>query len=318
METMARLAGKKILVTGGAGFIGSHLVDALVAQKNHVSIIDNLSSGRKENVHPKAVFYKTDIRDKKLSGIFAKEKPDVVFHLAAYPIVEKAYENPVETFETNIMGTVHVLEACRKLKNIEKIVVCSSDKAYGKSKKLPYQETHPLQGDHPYDASKSSADLIAKTYFTTYGLPILITRFSNVFGPRDNNSSRIIPGIMESVATNKALLIRSDGTMVREYTYVGDIVDGFMVLANHDKNFGEAFNFGSKNIFSVIEVVEKIQKVLGKKINYKILNTAQNEISAQYLDWSKAKEKLQWEPKTSFEQGIKETFNWHNNNHFEN
>lgn len=310
MENMERLTNKKIMVTGGAGFIGSHLVDALVAQKNEVIVIDNLSSGKKEYINPKAKFYKTDIRDKKLHAIFAKERPQIVFHLAAYPIVEKAYENPVETFDVNIMGTVNVLEACRKLKKIEKVVVCSSDKAYGKSKELPYQEIHPLQGDHPYDASKSSADLIAKTYFTTYGLPILITRFSNVFGPRDVNRSRIIPGIIESVIGNKRLMIRSNGKMIREYTYVGDIVDGCIALANHNKNFGEAFNFGSENIFNVIEVVKQAEKALGQKIPYKILNTAKNEIPAQYLNWSKAKKILRWSPEVTFENGLRETLDW--------
>ena len=311
VENVAKLKNKKVLVTGGAGFIGSYLVDDLVAQKNQVVVIDNLSSGKRENINPRAKFYKVDIRSKEISKIFKKEKPEVVFHIAAYPIVEKALRNPIAAFDTNIMGTVNVLEACRAIRNIKSIIVASSDKAYGKSKKLPYKETSPLQGDHPYDAPKSSADLIAQTYFKTYDLPILITRFSNVFGPRDYNTSRIIPGIMEAVMNKKTLLIRSDGKMVREYTYVKDIVQGCIALATYKKSFGEAFNFGSNNIFSVIEVVKKSQATLGKKVEYKILNNAKNEIPKQYLDWSKAKEKLKWQPKTSFDQGIKETFDWY-------
>ncbi|TSC95186.1 MAG: Glucose-1-phosphate cytidylyltransferase [Parcubacteria group bacterium Licking1014_1] len=301
---------KNILVTGGAGFIGSNLVNELIQKGHSVVVIDNLSSGRKENINPKAKFYEADVRDKKISEIFEKENPKIVFHLAAQPLVEDAYKNPFEAIETNVMGTVNILEICRQRKNIESIIVTSSDKAYGKSKELPYKEHFPLKGDHPYDASKSSADLIAQTYFSTYGMPVVITRFSNVFGPGDLNFSRIVPGIMESVIKNKELLIRSDGKSIREYTYVKDIVDGCIELASHKKNGGEAFNFGSENIFSVIDIIKKAEEILETKINYKIMNTEQNEIPEQYLDWTKAKEILNWKPKTSFEQGIKETYNW--------
>ncbi|MCX6723786.1 MAG: GDP-mannose 4,6-dehydratase [Candidatus Staskawiczbacteria bacterium] len=301
---------KKILVTGGAGFIGSNLVNELVEQKNKVVVIDNLSSGRKENINSKAKFYKIDVRSKKLREVFKKENPNVVFHLAAEAIVGDAYQKPFDAIETNVMGTVNVLEACRKLGHMEAIIVVSSDKAYGKSKNLPYREDFPLRGDHPYDVSKSSADLIARAYFSTYGLPILITRFSNVFGPGDMNLSRIIPGIIESVIKNKEFLIRSDGKMIREYTYVKDIVLGCIKLSNYKKNYGEAFNFGSKNIFNVIEIINNIEKILDVRIGYKVLNITKNEIPKQYLDWTKAKEVLSWQPKTSFQDGVKETFEW--------
>lgn len=314
MESMEGLKIKNVLVTGGAGFIASHLVDTLVKKNYNVVVVDDLSSGKKENINPKAVFYNLDIKSKDILKILVKENIDTLFHFAAKPIVQEAYENPLEVLEVNIMGTANILEACRKKGDLTCIVVVSSDKAYGKSGDLPYKETYALQGDHPYDVSKSCADLIAQAYFTTYGLPIIITRFSNVFGPRDYNFSRIIPGALEAIVKDTQLPVRSDGTMVREYTYVKDIVDGCLVLAKKaDRVFGQAFNFGSNNVFSVIETIEKIQEILGKKINYKILNTAKNEIPKQYLDWSKAKEKLSWEPKTSFEDGIKETFNWYKN-----
>ena len=304
METMeVKIRGKKIVVTGGAGFIGSHLVADLIALKNKVVIIDNLSSGRKENIH---------IRDKKISIIFKKENPNILFHLAAQPLVEEAYKNPFKTIETNVIGTVNILEICRKRGNLESIIVVSSDKAYGKSVTLPYKETHPLQGDHPYDTSKSASDLIATTYAKTYDMPIAITRFSNVYGPGDYNFSRLIPGIIKSIIKNEEFLIRSNGKMVREYTYVKDITNGCIKLAQEATKFkGEAFNFGSKDIFSVTEGIKKIQKILEVKINYKILDIAKNEIPAQYLDWAKAKAKLEWQPKTSFEKGIKETFVWY-------
>lgn len=319
MKNISKLKSKKVIVTGGAGFIGGHIVNKLIQKGHRAVVIDNLSSGKKENIHPKAIFYKADVRDKKIADIFEKENPNVVFHLAAYPLVGRAYENPFKTIETNVMGTVNILEICRKRQNLETIVVVSSDKAYGKSKKLPYKEHFPLKGDHPYDASKSAADLIAQTYFHTYNLPIAITRFSNVFGPGDPNSSRIIPGIIDAVVKNKEFLIRSDGKMVRGYTYVKDIADGCIkLMENKEKVMGQAFNFACENIFSVMDVVKKIEKILGVKINYKILNITNNEIPKQYLDWTKAKETLNWQPMTTFEDGIKETFNWYKNYHPEN
>jgi CDP-glucose 4,6-dehydratase len=313
MENMARVTGKKILVTGGAGFIGSHVVDVLVFQKNKVVVIDNLSSGKKEFLNRAAKFYAADVRDyKKMAAIFKKEKPSVVFHFAAQPLVKKAYDNPLPVIETNIMGTVNILELCRKQGNMESIVIVSSDKAYGKAKKLPYTEESALQGDHPYDVSKSAADLIARTYFVTYGIPVTITRFSNVFGPRDTNFSRIIPDIMEAVVKNRPLQIRSDGKMIREYTYVKDIAQGCLMLSSNPKKAsGQAFNFGSENIFNVLETVKRVEKILGKKTSYNILNVARNEIPKQYLDWRKAKKMLGWKPTTPFEKAIRETFDWY-------
>lgn len=318
-KTESRAALKnKVLVTGGAGFIGSNLTNELINKNYDVVVVDNLSSGKKENINPKAKFYENDVRDaKKMIEIFEKEKPNFVYHLAAQPLVDEAYRNPVEAIETNVMGTVNVLEASRRQKNIESIVVVSSDKAYGKSEELPYKETFSLKGDHPYDASKSSADLIAQTYFKTYGLPVVITRFSNVFGPGDLNFSRIIPGAMEAIIKNKELPIRSDGKMIREYTYVRDITYGCIkLIENKEKVAGQAFNFGSRNIFSVLDVVNKIDQVLGTKTDCRILDVSKNEIPEQYLDWSKAKEVLNWQPETTFEDGIKETFDWFKENKF--
>ena len=311
VKNMVKLESKNIIVTGGAGFIGSHIVTALIQKNHNVIVIDNLSSGKRENINPKAKFYEADVRDKKISEIFEKENPKIVFHFAAQPLVDEAYKNPFLTIETNVMGTVNILEICRKRGNLETIVVVSSDKAYGKSKELPYKEHSPLRGDHPYDASKSSADLIAQAYFSTYNLPVVITRFSNVYGPGDLNFSRIIPGVIEAVSKNKQFLIRSDGKMIREYIYVKDIADGCVkLIENRKKVLGQAFNFGSKNIFNVVDVVNKIDGVLGTKTDYKILNISKNEIPEQYLDWTKAKETLNWQPETTFENGIKETFEW--------
>jgi len=301
-----------ILVTGGAGFIGSHLVDRLIDQGHKVIVVDNLSSGKKENLNPKAKFYKMDVRDPKISQIFDNEKLEVLFHLAAQPIVDVAYENPLETIETNVMGTANILEACRRKGDLKSIIVVSSDKAYGKAKKLPYTEESSLLGDHPYDFSKTASDLLGQTYFKTYNTPIVISRFSNIFGSKDLNFGRIIPDIFEAVIKDKELLIRSDGKMIREYTYVKDIVDGCVKLSDNIKNIkGEAFNFGSKNIFSALELIKKIEQILNVKVNYKILNIAKNEIPEQYLDYTKAEKLLNWHPQTNFEQAIKQSFNWY-------
>jgi len=307
-----KLKSKNILVTGGAGFIGSHLIDRLIEEGGKVVVIDNLFSGRKENINRKAKFYKADVRSKDIFQILKKEKIEAVYHLAAQPLVEVAYKNPLETIEINIMGTVNILEACRLKGDLESIVIVSSDKAYGKTEKLPYTEETPLRGNHPYEVSKSSADLIAQSYFKTYDLPVTITRFSNVFGFGDVNFNRIIPGIFEAIIKNKQLLIRSDGKMVREYTYVDDIVNGCLKLTqNINKIKGEAFNFGSNNIFSVIALVKKIGEILNVKVNYKILDIAKNEIPEQYLDRTKAKKTLNWQSKTSFENAIKRSFDWY-------
>ncbi|MBI2098099.1 MAG: SDR family NAD(P)-dependent oxidoreductase [Candidatus Wildermuthbacteria bacterium] len=314
MESMEiNLKDKTVLVTGGAGFIGSHVVDRLVEEGARVVVLDNLSSGSKENLNSKAIFYQADVRDiQEVRDIIQKEAPSAVFHLAAQPLVETAYENPLETLEVNFMGTVHVLEACRAQEGIEAIVVVSSDKAYGKSKILPYTEDMPVGGDHPYEVSKAAGDLAAQSYFKTYGMPVTIARFGNTFGPRDRNWGRIIPDCFQAILKNKELVIRSDGKMVREYVYAKDVAEACLKLAQHIENSkGEAFNFGSDNILSVFEVVQEIEKILEVKIPYNILNTAKNEIPKQYLDWSKAKRLLAWQQKYTFAQGIRESFEWY-------
>jgi len=299
----------KVLVTGGAGFLGTHLVDELV-KHSEVVVIDKLSSG---NVNKDAIWYNKDIRSSDIQGIFEKERPSVVFHLAAQPIMQKAYDNPRETLDINIMGTVNVLEACRLQGNLESVIVLSSDKCYGKSETLPYTEETPLRGSHPYEVSKTATDLIARTYHKTYNLPIVVPRFVNIFGPGDLNLDRLIPAIFNSIINKKELLVRGGGTMVREYIYVKDAVKGCIKLAENIEDVkGEAFNFGSGNIFSILEIIQKIEETLGVKIPHKVEeDTHMNEVSKQYSSWEKVKERLGWEPEYNFEQGIVESFEWY-------
>lgn len=317
MEGM-EIKGKRILVTGGAGFIGSHLVKKLINLKAKVLVIDL-------KIYPKSYFALNelgkeckvdlvDIRNKKeVKNYFSENKIDYIFHLAAEPIVERAYEAPYSTFDTNIMGTVNILEEVRKNKTIKGIIVASSDKAYGKTDKK-YTEDSPLKGDHPYDVSKSCADLISQTYYKTYGLPVVITRFGNVYGEGDLHLNRIIPGICEAVIKNKTLQIRSDGTYVRDYLYVGDVVDGYLfLLKNFDKTSGQAYNFSSVDTLSVLELVQKAEKILKTKINYKIINTAKNEIPYQHLDDKKIR-KLGWKNESSLDTTLNAILRWYGGN----
>lgn len=310
-----------VVVTGGAGFIGGHVVELLLQKNYHVVVVDiqkPCTSYFFLNGLDKKVDYRiVDIRNKKqVDDLFNSVHPTYIIHLAAQPIVQEAYDHPYEAFETNIMGTVHILEACRKQSDIKGIIVASSDKAYGKTKKT-YTEESPLQGDHPYDVSKSCEDLIASTYFKTYGLPIVITRFGNVYGEGDMHFDRIVPGISQTAIKNVTLPIRSDGTYVRDYLYVKDVAKGYLLLMeqcsgnkNHVK--GEAYNFSSKDNLSVLMMIQKAQRSLKQHIPYEILNIARNEIPYQHLSDQKIR-KLGWKNSTTFIHILPLIVHWYKN-----
>lgn len=312
---MAGLKKSKIIVTGGAGFIGSHLVENLLSLGAEVVVLDIHIDPRSyfivNKVYKNTNFKILNICDRQpLTEFILGEKPDYIVHLAAQTLVTKAYENPYETFNTNVMGTVNVLEAARRLESLQGVIVASTDKAYGKTQKT-YSEDHPLNGDHPYDASKSSTDLIAKTYFKTYQLPTVITRFGNVYGEGDIHMDRIIPGICESIIKNKKLEVRSDGKYIRDYLYVNDVVEGYLLLLkNISKIQGEAFNFSSNDKLSVLELISRAEHVLGKKISYEILNIAKNEIPYQHLNDQKVR-KLGWKNNYSFDKVFVDILNWY-------
>lgn len=314
---MAGLNGEKVIVTGGAGFIGGHLVKKLVDQGADVLVVDiaikenciYVSSGSYE----KTKFELLDIRNRQeVERIFLDFNPKFIFHLAAQALVGNGFFNPTKTFETNVMGTVNVLETCRRLQSLKGIIIASSDKAYGKLiKNGAYKEDYPLFGDHPYDVSKSCEDLIALTYFKTYGLPVVVTRFGNVYGEGDFHLSRIIPGICEALISNKTLEIRSNGKYVRDYLYVEDVVDGYLFLASKvDYIKGEAFNFSSSDNLSVLDVIKIAEKTLGQKIKYVIKNTEKNEIPYQHLDNSKIK-KLGWVADYSLKTTLSSILEWY-------
>lgn len=285
------LKGVNILVTGGCGFIGGHLVKQLKLQGGKITVLDiylNLRSiFAQDNLSQSVNLKFIDIRNReKVLQVFKKIKPQFVFHLAAEAIVGKSYQDPYGTFGTNVMGTVNILDACR-LFGIKGVIVASSDKAYGKTHKA-YKEDMSLQGDHPYDVSKSCEDLIAQTYHKTYNLPVAITRFGNVYGEGDLNFGRIIPDICMAIIKKKVLNIRSNGKYIRDYIYVDDVVNGYIfLLKNIQKARGEAFNFSSKDNLSVLELIRLAEKILKVKIDVKIQNIARNEIPYQHLNASK-------------------------------
>lgn len=312
MESVERMS---IIITGGAGFIGSNLVDVLVKTTNNIIVVDKKIAPKSifslHSLQKKVTFVKMDVRDKKkVFDVFKTYNPSHVIHLAAQTIVTTAFDNPIETFETNILGSINIFEACRVLGGVKRIVFASSDKAYGKTKNT-YSEDSPLAGDHPYDVSKSSADLIAQTYFKTYNLPVVITRFGNAYGEGDLHFDRIIPGICKAVIKKKTLEIRSDGKHIRDYVYVKDVASGYIFLLTYKGNIeGEAYNFSSMDTFSVVDLIKKAETILGTNIPHKILNIAHNEIPYQHLDDSKIR-KLGWQSNYTVENTLRNILQWY-------
>ncbi len=317
---MAFWRGRNVFVTGGTGFLGWWLTDELVKRQANVV-------GLVRDIVPKTPFFLSGL-DKTIctvSGgvedyalierILNEYEIDTVFHLAAQAIVGVANRNPIGTFETNIQGTWTVLEACRRSPQVSRIVVASSDKAYGRHDELPYNEAHPLQGRHPYDVSKSCADLISLTYHNTYSTPVCITRCSNMFGPGDLNLSRIVPGTICSMLNEEAPVIRSDGSPIRDYVYVKDVVSAYLLLAEHMDGpdiHGRAFNLGTGEPLSVLELTKMILQVAGRQdLEPVVLNEAHGEIHHQYLSSELARAVLGWQPGASLSDRLGETIAWY-------
>ena len=257
-----------------------------------------------------------DIRDREiLERLLGEYEIDTVIHLAAQTIITIANRNPISTFESNIAGTWNLLEACRRSPKVKQIVVASSDKAYGDQEELPYREDTPLQGQHPYDVSKSCADLIAHMYAVSYDLSIAITRCGNFYGGGDLNWNRIIPGTIRSILRGQNPIIRSNGKYVRDYFYVEDGAAAYMHLAEHlakNPNIkGEAFNFSNELQMTVSQIVEKILSLMGSNLQADIRDEVSNEILHQYLSAEKARTQLGWKPLFDFEQGLRQTVDWY-------
>lgn len=312
--------GRKVLVTGCTGFLGSWLSRLLEEREAEViglvrDLVPNSPLVR-SGMHRRITIVHGALEDYfLLNRTLAEYEIETVFHLAAQAIVGVANRNPLSTFESNIRGTWHVLEACRQNPGVRRIVMASSDKAYGDHEQLPYHEDLPLQGRHPYDVSKSCADLLSSTYHHTYGLPVAVTRCGNLFGGGDLNFNRIVPGTIQSALRGERPIIRSDGSPLRDYIYVADAAEAYLLLARALEDpalHGHAFNFGTARPISVLELTRRILELAGREdLEPVILNEAKSEILHQYLASDKARELLGWQPVASLDDGLLQTIDWY-------
>ncbi len=318
---MSFWSNRNAFVTGATGLLGSWLTEELLRRGANVTVLvrDWVPDSRavQSGVLAKSRVVRGELEDyQTLLRALNEYEIDSVFHLGAQTIVGTAARSAVSTFESNIRGTWNLLEACHACpKLIQRIVIASSDKAYGAHDRLPYTEDTPLQGRFPYDVSKSCTDLISFSYFHTYRTPLAVTRCGNLFGGGDLNFNRLIPGTVRSALLDEAPIIRSDGTFVRDYFYVRDAVDAYLQLAERlpDERFvGQAFNFGTETPLSVLELVRVILELMGKtSLVPQILNQATHEIPRQYLDCTKARHLMNWQPTHALEYGLRETIAWY-------
>jgi CDP-glucose 4,6-dehydratase len=311
---------RSVFVTGATGMLGGWLVSPLRA--NGASVVCLIRDWvpqcelARSGLIEKVSVVRGDVEDRGLlERTIGEYEVEIVFHLAAQTIVTIANRNPISTFETNVRGTWNLLEASRRSPKIRAIVLASSDKAYGDQPALPYSEDMPLQGRHPYDVSKSCADLIAQSYAKTFNLPISITRCGNFYGGGDLNWNRVVPGTIRSVIRGQRPVIRSDGKYVRDYFYVEDAAAAYMLLAEslarRPELLGQAFNFSNENQISVLDLVNLILRKMNSSLTPEIENQATNEIRHQYLSSERARSLLKWAPEFTLEQGLERTIAWY-------
>ena len=308
------------MVTGASGLLGSWLVRHLLAAEAEVVALvrdwvprSELATG---GLLDRVRVVRGDVREQEtLERALGEYEIATVFHLAAQTIVGVANRNPISTLDTNIRGTWAVLEACRRTPTVQQVVTASSDKAYGDQETLPYREDAPVLGRHPYDVSKSCADLLSQMYAKTYHLPVCVTRCGNFYGGGDLNWNRLVPGTIRSVLRNERPVIRSDGHFTRDYIYVEDGARAYMLLAEQlavkPKLAGEVFNFSYERRLTVLELVDQLLEVMGSRLRPDVRNEASNEIRDQYLDSTKAKTTLGWEPAFTFDASLRATVDWY-------
>jgi CDP-glucose 4,6-dehydratase len=320
METKANhWQDRRVFVTGVTGLLGGWLVKRLLSVGADIVClvrdwIPDCEFKRSEDILRVKVVTGDVCKQELLERILGEYEIDTVFHLAAQTIVTIANRNPISTFETNIGGVWKLLEACRRNPTVKSIVIASSDKAYGDQDNLPYTEDTPLQGKHPYDVSKSCADLIAHTYAVSYGLPVAIARCGNLYGGGDLNWNRIIPGTIRSILRGQQPVIRSDGQYTRDYFDVEDAVSAYMRLAERTGiNNGEAFNFSNEKPCLTIAMVCIILDLMNSSLIPLIQRNTNNEIREQYLSAQKAHDRLNWYAEYTLDMGLKKTIAWYRN-----
>ena len=313
--------GKHVFVTGATGIVGSWVVKELVDLDAYVVALI-LDSDPHSELYRSGTINRVHVVNGTLEDFHTLERAivvhevDTIVHLGAQAIVSVAQRSPLQTFGVNVRGTWNLLEACRlHMDLVHRVVIASSDKAYGEQAELPYTENMSLEGRHPYEVSKSCADLIAKSYFKTYGLPVAIARCGNIYGGGDLNWSRIVPGTIRSLFRGEPPVIRSDGQFIRDYVYVKDVSAAYLLLGEHlnsNEVQGEAFNFSNESRVTVMEIVDKIRERMDCcHIEASVLNQAKGEIRNQYLSSEKAKRVLGWKVTYSLEEGLKETVDWY-------
>ena len=313
---------RNAFVTGATGFVGSHVARLLVEQGANVVCLQR-DAVRNNSLDIMNLRDKVSVIDGTLEDLALMERIvneyeiDAVFHLAAQALVGVANRSPISTFEANIRGTYSLLEACRKSETVKRVVVASSDKAYGSHDKLPYAEDYPLLGLFPYDASKACTDIIARSFAHSYKTPVVVSRFANIYGPGDMNMSRIIPGAIVSVLRDEAPIIRSDGTPIREFIYVDDVARGYLLLAERiDEVIGEAFNFGAGDTVQMLDLVNRIISLSGRDLKPHVMlqKKIEREIDAQYLSAEKVERRLGWRAEVSLDEGLKRSMEWYQKN----
>ena len=311
---------RPVLVTGATGLVGSWLTRRLVeAGANVVCLMRDWvpqSQLARSRLLEQVNVVRGDLRDRDLlERTIGEYEADTVIHLAAQTIVGVANRNPISTFESNIRGTWTLLEACRRSPGVKSVIVASSDKAYGEQDVLPYGEDTPLEGRHPYDVSKSCADLIAQTYARTYELPVVVTRCGNFYGGGDLNWNRIVPGTIRSVLRGERPVIRSDGRSVRDYFYVEDGAAAYMLLAQQahcrPELHGLAFNFSNESEVTVLGLVKRILRAMDSDMQPEVRNEASHEIPRQCLSAARARRMLNWSPHFTLDEGLQRTIVWY-------
>lgn len=312
---------RNVFITGANGFLGSWLARALVERGARVVALirDEVAQGGLQlmGIEDAVTLARGDLKDfALLERLLNEYEAHTCFHLAAQAIVGAANRSPLSTFESNIRGTWHLLEACRRTSSVRCVVVASSDKAYGRHDRLPYQEDMSLLGLYPYDASKACADILARSYFQTYDLPVSVSRCANLYGGGDLNFSRIVPDTIRAILNNRNPVIRSDGTPVRDYLYVEDAVQGYLALAEQQESAslaGEAFNFGTARPVSVLDLVNRLILLSGRTQLAPVVQgrPLSGEIDRQFLSSDKAKRLLGWEARHSLEESLRKTLRWY-------
>lgn len=305
----------KILITGGAGFIGSHLTDKLIKQGHKVAVVDNLSTGKKENINPKAKFYKIDICSPKISEIFKKEKPEITYHLAAQIDVRKSTENPIKDAKINILGSLNIIQnfigvnSCSNSQKLTKFIFASSVGVYGEPKVLPVKENHPLDPIAPYPITKLAIEKYLK-FYQSQGLDFVSLRYANIYGPRQSNDGEggVIAIFINKILKGERPIIFGSGRQTRDFLYIDDAVEAAILAIKAPS--GSIYNVGTNKEITINNLLKLILKILNKKTEPIYKHARQGEIIRSRADFTKIKKELGWQPRYGLEKGLKETIEW--------